>query len=203
MANTSLYDQMLADVVELTKRPDLTGETAVALRTATLSVHSGAAFPRDLFTAVVKIPNPSYLLSVDVQSVTPRLRGLSTVRLLDSNYNPMEQPEITVTELDDITDDYWNTPKQDVAYVAGTNINVRASIPAYGVLMTYFQLPKVRPEEYNSWIAQISPDAIVYFAASIVYGTTGNEEKSANYMRFYEKTLKPDLISNFLTSAMR
>lgn len=202
MADTSLYTQMVSDVISLTKRSDLEEETAVAVRTATLSVHSGAAFPRDLYTSVVKIPNPSYTVAVDAQSL-PRLRGLSTVRFLDSNYNPIEAIQVEILELDDLVDPVYKSPKTDVCYSAGTSVNMRASIPIYGALITYFQLPKVRPDQYDSWIAQISPDAIVYVAASIVLGTNGNEEKSANYMRLYEKTLKPELIANFLTSAMR
>lgn len=202
-AQTDLYDGIVNDVVTLTNRPDLAAEIAIAVRTATLSVHSDAAYPRDLVAAAVQIPNPSYQFSIDAQSQFPRLRGLSTVRLLDDNFTPVEFPEVEIIELGDIRDAIYHELKTDVCYIAGTSVNVKTSVPASGILLEYFQLPLIRREQYNSWIAQLAPDAIVYSAASILYSTNGNEEKAASYSKFYQTQLKPQLIANFLTSAMR
>jgi hypothetical protein len=41
-AGSGLYDERLSDVYELTKRQDLVTETAIALRSATLSAHNAA-----------------------------------------------------------------------------------------------------------------------------------------------------------------
>ena len=202
-AQTDLFDSIVADVITLTNRPDLADEIAVAVRTATLSVHMAEAFPRDSVAQLVKIPNSSYVTSLDAQALFPRIRGLSSVQVVSVDYTPLEFPEIDIVEMNDIRDPIYHELKSNIAYLAGTSVNVRTSVPAYGYLVEYFQLPLVRREQYNSWIAQLAPDAIVYTAASVVFSTNGNEEKAKSYNNFYERTLLPQLKSNFLTSAQR
>jgi hypothetical protein len=202
-AYTDLFDSITTDVITLTNRPDLTAETQVAVRTATLSVHSFGAYPRDLCTMPVKLPNPAYMVSIDAQIQLPRLRGLSTIQAMDSSYNPLEYPEIEIVEIGAIRDSEYKTLKNNIAYIAGTAVNVRCDIMAYGFLVEFFQLPQVRREQYNSWIAQLAPDIIVYQAASIVLSTNGNEEKAKSYANYVQQILKPQLDSNFLTSIIR
>jgi hypothetical protein len=64
-------------------------------------------------------------------------------------------------------------------------------------------MPLVQRENYNSWIAQLAPDIIIYQAAATVFGTIGEPEKVKAYTDMVEKTFKPQLIQNFTTSAMR
>lgn len=198
-----LYDAMLADVITLTNRPDLEAECSVALRTATLSAHMGATYLRDIVTATVQLPNASYLTSVDIQVLLPRCRGVSLVRLLDSTGSPLETPAIDVVEFGDIYDPLYGDLKSNIAYLAGTSLNVRSSVPASGYSISYYQLPQVRRSEYNSWIAQLAPECIVYGAAAIVLSTNGNEEKAASYSKAVATLYKPQLDMNFQTSAMR
>lgn len=204
-AQTDLYDALLQDVLELTKRPDLMEESQIALRTATLSIHGRASFPRDLVTSLVKLPNPAYQVALDIQALFPRLRGLNAVRVVDVNFAPIDTDvgKIEVVEPNDIYDPEYGSVKNNIAYVAGTSINIRTAIEAYGYIVSYYQLPLVRREEYNSWIAQMSPDAIIYQAASIVFSTNGNEEKAASYQKMVREMLFPELVTNFLTGEMR
>ena len=202
-AQTDLYDSLLADVVTLTNRPDLSAEAAVAIKTATLSIHARAAFPRDVGTVLAKQVNATFITSLDAITLFPRLRGLSTVRLCDVNYNPLESPEIEIIELGDIYDPEYKTLKNNVAYIAGTNVNVRSGVAAYGYLVEYLASPLVLRAQYNSWIAQLAPDAILYTACSIVYATSGNEEKAAAYQKLVDTRFFPELVQNYLTSAIR
>lgn len=202
-SQTDLYDQLLDDVITLTARQDLADESAIALRTATQTVHGAFNFPRDLVTKFVKLPNPSFLTGLDIQVLLERFRALSTVRITDINDNPVNSPEIDIVEIGDIYDPEYRTIKNNIAYVAGTALNIRSSISAYGYLIDFYQVPFVRREQYNSWIAQLYSDPILYLAASIVLQTNGNEEKAASYMRMYTGILLPQLISSFGQSAMR
>lgn len=202
-AYTDLFDDIKAQVITLTNRPDLAAETEVALRTATLSVHSFGAYPRDLCTLPVKLPNATYMCSIDAQVQLPRLRGLSTIQALDASYAPLEYPEIEIVEIGDIRDPEYKRLKNNIAYLAGTSVNVRCDIMAYGFLIEFFQLPQVRREQYNSWVAQLSPSIIIYQAASLVFSTNGNEDKGKSYSDYVQRTLKPQLDANFLTSIMR
>lgn len=204
-AQTDLYDSVVADVITLTNRPDLADETAIAVRTATISVHSSTNWPRDLQTALVKLPNASNITALDIQVLFPRLRGVSSLRITDVNFDPINSDDanIEIVEMDDIYDPVYKQLRNNIAYVGGTTLNVRNYIAAYGYLVSYYSLPRVRRDDYTSWIAQLSPDAIVYQAASIVFSTNGNEEKAKSYGNMYEKLLLPQLVANFLTSAQR
>lgn len=202
-AQEELYDAMLADVMTLTGRPDLEDESAVALRTATLSAHMGGTYLRDIITQFVPIPNASYTTALDIQVLFPRSRGFSKVQLLDVNGAILVNPEIEVVEFGDIYDPVYGGLKSNIAYAAGTSLNVKSSVPANGYAVSYYQLPQVRRSQYNSWIAQLAPEVIVYGAAAIVLSTNGNEEKAAAYTRSVQGLYKPQLDMNFQTSAMR
>ena len=200
---SDLYDAMTADVITLTNRPDLVAETALAVRTATLSIHTRAAFPRDVQTELVKLTNSVYLVALDAQVLLPRLRGLSTVRACDVSYVPLEQPRIEIVELGDIYDPEYHTLKNNIAYLAGTAVNIRCSVPSYGFLIEYLGLPLMRREQYNSWIAQLAPESIVYMAAATVLSTNGDLDKSKKFFDLVNMTLVPELVSSFLTSQQR
>lgn len=201
--NTDLYDSIAQDVMTLTGRPDLADETAVAIRTATTSVHSRAAFPRDLRSDLVKLPNASFQSQLDIQVLLPRFRGVSTIRIVDTQFSPVESPEIEIVEPDDIYDPVYRSVRNNIAYVAGTSINIRTALAASGYMIEWYQMPATRREDYNSWIAQIQPDPIVYMAAALVFTTNGNDEKAASYTRIVDRQLFPELLSNFVTSKMR
>lgn len=198
-----LFDSIKNDVITLTNRPDLANETLVAVRTATLTVHLSNVWPRD--TVTVDVPDPSSLsqFAIDTTSLLPGLRGVRSVRTKDTNGDPCEFPEISVVELDDLRDSIYRNFKDNIAWIAGTNLNIRTSAPGVGYFVEYVKLPLVTRDTYNSWIAQSSPDAIVYVAASVVFSTNGNEEKAKSYMNTYQNMLLPNLVSNFLTSEQR
>jgi hypothetical protein len=204
-AQTELYDSVFNDVVALTARPDLETETALAIRTATQSMHSRYLWPRDSVVQLVKFTNATNVVALDIPTLFPRLRGISTLQGLDVNFAPVTSPEnfIEIVELGDIKDPLYGQLKNNIAYIAGTNLNVRSYAAIYGVLVEYFQLPVLSRDRYLSWIAQLAPDIIVYKAASIVLSTNGNEEKASAYAGMVEKQLLPELVSNYLTSAAR
>lgn len=202
-AQTDLYDSIFQDIMALTKRPALVDETHLALRTATRTAHFGGAYSRDVSEQPVQIPNASYITSLDGQILFPRIRGLANVQLMDGTGAVMAKPEITVVEFGDIRDPVYHQIKNDIAYLAGTAVNIRSSVPASGYLVSFYQAPLVSRETYNSWIAQLAPDIIIYQAAATILGTVDDGRKAKTYMEMVERVLRPQLNQNFLTSEMR
>jgi len=200
-----LFDAMVNDVITLTARPDLAEETALAVRTATNSAHFSDAYPRDLVTQSVQLPNGSYQTSMNIPTLFPKLRGLSAIKALDVNGAPLAvsaDSKIEVIELGDIYDDY-ETLRNNIAYIAGENVNVRSLTSSYGYLVEWFKAPEVRRDTYNSWIAQLYPDVILYWAASLVLDTNGNEEKANKFMKQVQQIHLPYLRNNFLLGVIR
>lgn len=200
-----LFDAMVADVITLTARPDLADETALALRTATNNAHFSDAYSRDLVTQSVQLPNASYQTSLNIPTLFPKLRGLSAIKALDINGAPIAvspDSQIEVIELGDIYDDY-GTLRNNIAYLAGENVNVRSLTNSYGYLVEWFKAPETRRDTYTSWIAQLYPDVILYWAASLVLDTNGNEEKATKFMKQVQQIHLPYLKNNFLLGVIR
>lgn len=203
-AATDLYDSMVQDVITLTARPDLEAEVELAMRTATNSAHLTDAYARDYQMLPVQLPNASYQTSLDIPTLFPRLRGLASIQPLDVNNLPIQSPgnSIEVIELGDIYDDF-GAVKNNVAYLAGDKLNIRSSVNSNGYLIGWFSAPNTRRENYSSWIAQLYPDVILYWAASIVLDTNGNEAKAAKYMKMTVELHIPFLKANYLLGELR
>lgn len=202
---TDLFDGLLADVITLTARPDLEAETALALRTATNNAHFSDAYPRDVQTQVIQLVEAGYAESFDLPTLFPRLRGISSVKLLDINYQPViftPENAIQIIELSDVYDSY-GALRSNVAYIAGDKLHVRTAVASYGFLVEWFKAPSTRRVDYSSWIAQLYPDVIIYWAASIVLSTNGNEEKANKYMTMTVQLHIPYLKANFLLGELR
>lgn len=193
----SLWQEIYDEVVTLTGRPDLSDETTAAIKTATRRIHLADKFPRDLTSQLVQLPNSAYIVSLDIQSTFPRLRDISNISLCDSEGVPLTTPLIELRELGDIYDPVYKTLVNNIAYLGGTTLNVRSSVPITALLVEYFQIPIVNPVTYNSWIAQLAPDAIIYTAAALVLVNTGNEEKASAFKNLADRQFIPDLVANF------
>jgi hypothetical protein len=202
-AQTDLYDEILSDIITLTARPDLAEESAIAFRSAVATIHGRFNFPRDLTTVLVKLPNASYQTAIDIQVSLPRLRALSQIRLTDPQDSPVNSPIIDIVEVGDIYDPVYNTIKNNIAFIGGASLNIRNLIPASGYIIDYYLAPFTRREQFNSWIAQLSPEAIIFMAAATVFQTNGNEEKATSYLRMVENMYLPTLIANYGMSVIR
>lgn len=200
---TDTYDKIVADTITITNRPDLSAETEIAVRTATLSCHAFGAYPRDLSTQLIKVTEPSFVTAIDITKSLPRFRGLHNIIATDVDGNPMDNPVIDIIDISEVRDPEYGNLRTNVAYVAGTALNIRASQALNGYILSWYQYPDTRRENYNSWIAQLAQDIIVMYAASIVLRTNGNNEKAESLWKQVNNVLLPQLNSNFLTTQMR
>ena len=208
---TDLYDGMVADIVELTKRPDLEAEAKIAMRAATTNTHLTDAYWRDCATVQVQLPNSSNQLALDVSTLFPGCRGFQTIRPIDQNFNLIApgwldgegRETIEIVEMGDIYDPQYGNLRNNIAYTSGSSLVIRSPITCWGYAISYLKAPQVRRDLYDSWIAQMAPDVIIFWAAAILFNTNGNEEKAKSYLSQVEKLYIPQLKSNFLLSAMR
>lgn len=203
---TDLYDAMLADVISLTSRPDAEGENALALRAATTNMHLTDAYWRDSLTVNVQLPNDSNLVALDVNTLFPGARGFRTVRPIDINGNLVQMGqgnEIQIVEMGDIYDPEYGHLRSNIAYTSGSNLVIRCPMSSYGYVVDYMRAPQTTRSLYDSWIAQMYPSGIIFWAAALVFNTNGNEEKAKSYLNQVEKLYIPQLKQNALFSAIR
>lgn len=203
---TTLYDGMLADIYTLTNRPDLDAETAIALRTATTNAHLTANYPRDVTTSQVQLPNSSNQVAFNMSTLFPNCRGFMDIKPIDSSFNilPLWQNQlIEIVEMGDIYDPVYKNLRTNIAFVSGDQLVVRCPVQNWGYAIQWSVAPQTQRALYNSWIAQMAPAIILYWAAAIVLATNGAEQKAADYMKQIEKFYIPQLQSNFLLSVQR
>jgi len=208
---TDRYDAIYNAVVTLTNRPDMPAETALGVSNATLTIHLADHFPRDIVSTDVPSATPAYTQSIDTQTYFPRFRDVAAVALLDVDGNQIPSPEIEVVEFGDFwVPGYPGVPKQNICWLAGTNLNVRSAVNAYGTTVDWFQSPTLLRDTYNSWIADVFPDPLIWYAAMVVWNRSGNENKAQETFRMLYGTpgndytaLIPTLKRNFSTLAGR
>lgn len=208
---TDRYDAIYNDVVGLTNRPDYTTETALAIRNATLTVHLSDHFPRDIVSTDVPAATSSFVQQLDTLSLFPRFRDVSALCLRDADGNQVLTPPIEIVEVGDIYEPgYPGVRKQNIAWLAGSTINVFSNLASFGSFVDWFQSPALTRETYNSWIADSFPDPIVWYASMIVWNRSGNEKKAAEARTMLFGTpgndftaLIPTLKRNFSTTAGR
>jgi len=202
---TALYSAILADVIAITNRPELVTEHALAIRTATRAAHFGNTYFLDAVELDYTLPGgPAYTAQLNKTTIgAARLRALNMIQLIDATSVVVYKPEIEVVELGDILDVEYRTIKNNIAYIAGGVINIRSSLAASGFRLTYFQSPNVTEATYDSWIANLAPDIIIYAAAANVSMMTGNAEKAKLLNKYAFEDLREQLDENFLTSKQR
>jgi hypothetical protein len=215
MADTALWTQQINDIITITNRPELTAETALALRQATLRAHACAHFIRDL--VVSAIPNSDLSqaftnLTIDISTLA-RFRDVSGVKLLDVNGNVLTYPAVDVVEIGDIYEPGYEDRgilRQNICWLAGTNLNIYSGGGNYGAEVTWFQAPKLSSDVYDSWIAQMFPDVIIWEACYFIWNRSGNDNKAKEaYITLHGEPAKGAdglyqlLKSNFLTTAGR
>jgi hypothetical protein len=166
----SLYTDIRDAVFVLTSRPRLTAETDVAIAQAVRKAHRANTFYRDLVTLPVTGVTAETLQTIDLSAVAPDLRAIATVEATgaDLPYTPAD-----VTELFD-PDGYR---RNDVYYLVGSELKIRAAAPAENITITYYRKPTTSPiANLDSWIAERHPDVITLWAAATVLALVGEQE---------------------------
>lgn len=189
------FDEMLQEVYTLTNRPDMVQQTKLALRAATLKMHSVDFFNNDIFTTKVVFPDTNYVQQLDT-SMFQRYRAAAFARLWDDSLSAA-QLNIFALSAQQMQDNQYNyffkfispeeifdnyrTLRYNVAYAAGNVVNFRARVGFNCLMYGFYALPDVAEGSYSSWIADKQPYAIIYDATSRILQTVGQNDISRKY----------------------
>ena len=174
---TTSIAQLASDVYTLTSRSDLVAETGMAIRAATLKAHQSDYYYKDLYETAVQFDTSDYQQVLQYKQLLPLWRALKYLRKYD-NVNLAPGEFLNIVSID-TTQDAYRLNKEDIAYVAGTQINIRSrDLQQYYLLGCYLN-PDVTPGGYNSWIADDHPFAIIYEAARSIFAMIGFQEQAA------------------------
>jgi hypothetical protein len=175
---TSFAD-IVSDVYSLTNRPDLVGETVVAVKAATLKAHQSDDYIKDLFETAIQFSTSEYFQTLDYKSVIPLWRKPRYMRIYDAA-GTTPGSFLTYVEPEKVIDGF-GANRTDIFYIAGAEVQIRTLAQQQYFLLGCYVNPDITTTGYNSWIADDHRYAIVYEAVAIIFKTIGYDEQNTTY----------------------
>jgi hypothetical protein len=174
------FEEMVAEVISLTRRPDLEAKIESAVKAATLKAHQSDYFFNDLTEVAIEFDQPRFIQNFRPRDVLPRYRHAKYIRIwrggASSDARAFEFLEHIHVE--NAIDGYGYN-KLNVFYFAGELLQMRVRQPVEHVLFGAYQHPNITTENFNSWIAEDYPYTIVYEAARSIFLSTSFQEQAA------------------------
>jgi hypothetical protein len=175
------FADIVAEVYSLTNRPDLVNETALAVRAATLKAHHSDFYYKDVFETGISFSSAEYIQSLPYKDLIPLWRSPKYIRKVDASTTPPTPLGfLQLVAAEDALDSY-RVSKENVYYIAGTNIQLRSRAQQQYYVVGCYVHPDVTQANYNSWIADEHPYAIIYEATAIIFKTIGYDEQVKAY----------------------
>ena len=189
--------ELQAEVVSLTRRPDLAALTLSAVKAATLKLHQADFYSKDLRETGIAFDTSASLQSLEYKTLFPRWRALKYLRKVDATSNPPVAfgPSLTVITPEQILDGY-GIQKTDVVYEAGQILEIRLCTPHQYFVLGRYDNPNVTESGYESWIADDFPYGIVYDAAATIFKSIGFSEQEASMRTLVAEQIALIKISN-------
>lgn len=191
------FDEIVDNVVDLTKRPDMAATSIVmAIKAATLKAHQSSFFFKDLVEVAVAFDVARYIQTFDPKQVVPTYRHHKYMRIWEGDVTGYPGDFISYVNAENVLDLY-GYQKANVYYLAGSFIQIRTLVPLITILFGCYRQPVVTPEvSYNSWIATEYPMAIVYEAARSIFASTGYREQATEMRALVAEEYRNLIISN-------
>lgn len=168
------FTEIFNEVVGWTNRPDLDANTRSAIRAATLKYHRKEKFWRDVNTVPLAGLAPVNGVILIPLASLPRFRQAAYVRIPATAAGG--ERYLSIVSFDDMVD-LDGYAKDNIAFFAGTQLNIKSSSNPTTLEVCYWQDPIVSPEgAYSSWIADLQPDLIIASAAAKVFAFDNESE---------------------------
>lgn len=168
---------LTADIITVTKRPDLVADIALHLKNALLKAHSADFWLRDLYEDNFNFSSPSVTYQLDYKALVPRWRTLKYLNAVDPTTRDIVA-KFKGISIEKAIDGYGY--KRDYSYyLAGAYLQIRTSGQETNFGFGCYLYPDTTLAK-PSWIADEFPFAIVYEAARTLYKTIGKDQESAS-----------------------
>lgn len=177
---------LTADVVTITKRPDLVLDIALHVKNALLKAHGADFWAKDLFETNFTFGAPDVNYSLVPTTIIPRFKKIKYMTVV-SPVNGDVVRKLTSVAIDKFVDEY-NYIQDNVFYLAGDTIKIRVSDSSknFGIgCYLYPDTTLVIP----SWIADEIPFAILYEAARTLFKIIGKDSESASMERLVSEAM--------------
>lgn len=189
------FAELCSDVYTLTNRDDLVNETALAVRAATLKLHQSDFYFKDIFETGIKFSTSDFTQQLDIRTVVPLYRALKYLRRYDNAGTGVAANYYQILTPNELVDSY-GVDKTNVAYAAGTVLNIKSKVALQYALLGVYVNPDITVAGFNSWIATDHPFAIEFEAARLIFKQIGFDEQSAAYEKLVNEQLAELRLNN-------
>jgi len=193
-----MFSDLCAEVYTLTGRSDRVAETESAVKSATLKAHQSDYFYKDLVEFGLDFGSADFTQSWGYKSNIPRYRSIKWLRKYDNTSGvPGKLLDLVVPE--NVFDAY-KIQKQDIYYVAGSFLQINSSTSEQYYLASCYINPDITSDNYDSWVADDHPYAIIYDAAATVFKTIGKDEEASAYRNLVAEQISILRASNIVAT---
>lgn len=190
------FSELVSEVLLIVKRPDLQPRIESAVRAATLKMHQSDFFYPDLVEVPVQFTNADTLQNFLPTDIVPNFRKVKYIRMWQGDVDGSPGRFLTPIQIENSLDGYGYM-KENVFYMAGQLLQLRATDPIKRVLFGCYVHPIVTPvASYKSWIADNYPYAIIYEAARTVFRSISYQEQANEYAGLTAEILREIQISS-------
>lgn len=190
------FAEIRTEVINITKRPDLTTQINSAITSATLKAHQHDFYYRDLVEVAVEFSTPDYIQNFLPTDVLQRFRKAKYIRYWQGDATTGQPgPFFEPIQIENSLDQY-DFIRTEVFYMAGQLLQMRSRQPIQRVLFGAYQQPQAIETGYSSFIAADQPYAIIYEAARIIFLSIGLQEQVSAMSSLVSEEYRSLQISN-------
>lgn len=177
------FNELVAEVVTLTRRPDLEERISPAVRAATLKAHHSDFYYKDLYEQSVEFGQEYFIQNFLPTDIFPNFRQAKYIRFWHGDVDGYPGAFLDPIQIENSIDGY-GCIKADVFYMAGQLLQIRTSAPIKRCLFGAYVHPVITPvNAYCSWIANEYPWAIIYEAARTIFKAIGKDSEAGEMSR--------------------
>lgn len=204
-----MYSELVNEVILITNKPDFAPEISAQVLKATRFVHTIDFWPRDRRVDYYTFDTSSFIQTLSIRDSFPNWRAWSFIRKYYPGATDWQTelatgagkyPLIDIVDPQALFDEYYSD-KVNVAYQAGDNLVIRSSDSLQYALIGWYLLPRIVPDDgqFNSWIAEAMPHAIIDKAAQAIFKMIGYDEQFQQFRELNAEHLQL-MRTNFTTT---
>lgn len=178
--------ELTTELASELRRPDLVNQIKGYVRQVVRQVHAATEFQRDLVEELVAIPSPANQFKIPLPSNYRRMLRCFPCNVYGVPYATANgRPEFEVVAPNDLFT-MSGEMMQDVVYIAGPTLVVRASTAVSYMVMQYYAEHDTRDDDTETWLMKLSPELIKSGVKARYYQATNNQQAQAEATMFMQ-----------------
>ena len=194
-------DEIVADIVIRTSRPDREDVIRRATRSAITEVHASALYPRDRVEEIFPLAAETNLVKL---VLPPRFRKFEVLAAVTADGIPvcLNNKSNTYERVDPAgLFDSTLGNKTDIYYVAGAAFNIKSSVKVTNIYALYFRRPEVADNNLETWIMAEHESLISDLVMSKVQGSFGREKLAQDAFNKWSFSMQNFVFDNIVEGA--